>query len=881
MPTLFQTHRPRLRLEVGELATRHFVQIDLGRRCLKRRLKRRILTTDRFPIVGNLADRADVQTCVTLGKAQRLNDGPQRRLRCVARQRVHCGVHCVHTGLGCGHNGRNCSTGRVVCVEVDRQADLFFQRTNQRASGGGLQQTGHILQTQNMGTCITQLLTHIDVVFQVILRAVRIVDVTRVADRAFTDLATVDHRVHRDAHVFHPVERVEHAEHVHTGFSRLFDKELNHVVGIVRVTHTVRRTQQHLRHQVRHLFTNIAQTLPRAFLQEAVGHVERRPAPAFDREQLRQLFSIGRRDLDHVDRPHPRRQKRLVTVTHGGVGDQHLLLRRHPVSNRLRALFLKQIAGAIGHRIGRGFGRARRFQIGVRFRTAFGFRMPVHRDVGDVSQNLGATVLARFEIKQLGRLVDELGVVLVRQECRVLQQVLDKVDVGRHAANTEFAQRTVHTRNRLFRRLRPSRHLHQKRVVVARDYAARISRAAVQTDAHTGRRTIGGDPAIVGDKVVLRVFCSDPRLQRVAVQADVILRCLACGLGQRLALGNQDLRLNDVDAGDFFGDGVFHLNTGVHLDEVERACVHIHQEFDGARAFIVHMGTDFAAQFAQLFALRFGQVRRRRAFNDLLVAALNRTVTLIEVIDVAMAVAKDLNLDVTGAHDHLFQITFAVAKGGLGLAAAFHDLLGQFLGVHDRAHTAATTTPRRFQHQREADFLGLFLDGVHVIAQNLGRGDNGHTGRNRNLTGAGLIAQLAHRFRLGTDKGDAVLFAGIYEIGVLRQQAVTGVDRIRTAFLGHANDLVNRQIGRDRPQPLTNAVGFIRFEPVQAKFVFLGKNGNGLFPHLVGRTHNADRDLATVGNEDLLEVGHKAGFLISNLVQGYADCHGATTWRTG
>ena len=87
------------------------------------------------------------------------------------------------------------------------------------------------------------------------------------------------------------------------------------------------------------------------------------------------------------------------------------------------------------------------------------------------------------------------------------------------------------------------------------------------------------------------------------------------------------------------------------------------------------MLADFLAQITNLLALRAGQVRGRGAFHDLLVAALDRTVTLPQMIDVALVVAKDLHLDVTRLDDHLFQITFAVAKGGLGLAAAFADLL--------------------------------------------------------------------------------------------------------------------------------------------------------------------------------------------------------------
>ena len=52
-------------------------------------------------------------------------------------------------------------------------------------------------------------------------------------------------------------------------------------------------------------------------------------------------------------------------------------------------------------------------------------------------------------------------------------------------------------------------------------------------------------------------------------------------LAQRLALRDADLALDDIDAGDEFGDRVLHLHARVDLDEVELAGL-IHQEFDRA-----------------------------------------------------------------------------------------------------------------------------------------------------------------------------------------------------------------------------------------------------------------------------------------------------------
>jgi hypothetical protein len=45
---------------------------------------------------------------------------------------------------------------------------------------------------------------------------------------------------------------------------------------------------------------------------------------------------------------------------------------------------------------------------------------------------------------------------------------------------------------------------------------------------------------------------------------------------------------------------------------------------------------------------------------------------------------------------------------------------------------------------------------------------------------------------------------------------------------------------------------------VQAELVLFGIDRDRPLAQLVGRAHDADRDLAAVGDEDLLELGHEA-----------------------
>ena len=125
----------------------------------------------------------------------------------------------------------------------------------------------------------------------------------------------------------------------------------------------------------------------------------------------------------------------------------------------------------------------------------------------------------------------------------------------------------------------------------------------------------------------------------MTIEDDILLAGHASGLGQGFPFGNKDLRLDNVDACDFFGDGVFDLDARVHFDEIEFTTVHIHQEFHSARTFIIHMGTDFPPKFADFCALGVAEIGGRGPLDHFLIAPLDRTIAFPQVIDFAMFVA--------------------------------------------------------------------------------------------------------------------------------------------------------------------------------------------------------------------------------------------------
>ena len=89
------------------------------------------------------------------------------------------------------------------------------------------------------------------------------------------------------------------------------------------------------------------------------------------------------------------------------------------------------------------------------------------------------------------------------------------------------------------------------------------------------------DPADRRQKIALGILGVDARLDGVPVEFERILR-----ERQRLARGDAELPLDQVEPGDHFGDRMLDLQARIHLHEVERA-VAVDDELDRA-------GTDVA-----------------------------------------------------------------------------------------------------------------------------------------------------------------------------------------------------------------------------------------------------------------------------------------------
>ena len=207
--------------------------------------------------------------------------------------------------------------------------------------------------------------------------------------------------------------------------------------------------------------------------------------------------------------------------------------------------------------------------------------------------------------------------------------------------------------------------------------------------------------------------------------------------------------------------------------------------------------------------------------------ALHGTVSFEEVDDVAVAVSEDLNLDVFGPGDVFFEEYGRVAESALGLALGLIKKTGQFRLLLDHSHASTAAAEGRLDDEGEADFAGG-LHGLIPIGDGLIRaGQGGYA----NALGHGpcgrLVAHHVQKLWAGSNEGDARLGAGAGEGWVLAQESVARMDGIDPLRLGGGHDALDVQVGGDRPLALTDQVGLIGLEAVNAEPVLLRVDRHG------------------------------------------------------
>ncbi|VXA92726.1 conserved hypothetical protein [Pseudomonas sp. 8O] len=434
---------------------------------------------------------------------------------------------------------------------------------------------------------------------------------------------------------------------------------------------------------------------------------------------------------------------------------------------------------------------------------------------------------------------DEAGVELAATEFRITQNFLVIGRGGAHALHAHVVQRAQATVHCLFPGQRPDDQLQAHRVVIGRNGVAGVDR---RVGAHAGAagRVVTGDLAERGQEVVLRVLGIDAELQGISTVDDVFLLDR-----QWLAAGDADLLADDIDAGDFLGDGVLHLHPGVHLHEVHLAFGE--QELHGAGVLVPNGLRSAHSQVADIGTLLGGKLRAGGDFDELLVTTLDRAIALVQVHGVTEAVGEDLRFDVFGIDDALFQEDFRTAEGLGRLGDDPRVGLLQLLAAVAATNTATATTGGGLEHHRITDALGFTQGFSQVGNVAFSTGCDRYTGLDHAAARFGLVAHAADDFRARPYEFDATLGADLCKFGIFGKKAVTGMQRVATGFHGQIDQLARVQIAGQRI--FANAVRLVGTLDVQGMTVRIGVDRYRADAHLGAGPHDADGNLTTVGDQ--------------------------------
>ena len=293
------------------------------------------------------------------------------------------------------------------------------------------------------------------------------------------------------------------------------------------------------------------------------------------------------------------------------------------------------------------------------------------------------------------------------------------------------------------------------------------------------------------------------------------------------------------------------LQPRVGLDEGELALgVGVDQKLEGAEIGVAAGGGELDRGSADPLAQVGAERGAGRDLDQLLIAALDGAFALADVGHRAVLVGGDLHFDVARAGDEALDEQCAVAESGLRLARAALEGVGDLIGLRHRAHAPSAAAGDRLDHHRPAAQLleecarAVEVDCVVAAAQDRRAARCGESARPR------LVAEQRQRGGGRADECDARLFAGAGEIGVLREEAVAGVDRVALVLAGPLNDLGDVEI-RGGADSVERDLQVGVLDVLRGGVVAGVDRGGGELEFRRG-AQDADGDFAAVGDEQSL-----------------------------
>ncbi|CDC28151.1 choline dehydrogenase [Firmicutes bacterium CAG:466] len=482
---------------------------------------------------------------------------------------------------------------------------------------------------------------------------------------------------------------------------------------------------------------------------------------------------------------------------------------------------------------------------------AFGF---VYDFVADKFCNLSRSVFTQYDMEQFRCFFNECCGAFTSIPNVTLQYVNQERNVCFYTTDSGFFDGTNSFSCYAFKCSVVSDDFYQQAVIERCNFRTCVSSTAVQTNTIAGRRTVYTDLACVRQEIVGRVFCGDTQLDGVAICMDVILRFDADFRGiQRITFFNQNLCLHNINTRYFFCYGMFYLNTGVHFDEIV-VFVCIHQEFQCTSIFVSYMFGQTNGICEDFFSDCIADSESGSKFNNFLMTALYRTVTVKEVYNVAVFVTQNLYFNVFGVTEIFFNENFIVTEGFFRFVSCFIKFLRHFFRAVDDTHTTSAATIAGFQHNGVANSFRYFHNFVQASDGMVNTRDDGYITFNSHLFRGDFVPHGIHNIHIRADESDTSLVTCFYKSRVFGKKTVTGVDGVNAFCLCNVDDITNIQICVDGTLFRIEHICFVCFGTEQRVFIFFRENTNCLNTQFIQGTVHTNGNFATVGNQHLFEL---------------------------
>ena len=252
----------------------------------------------------------------------------------------------------------------------------------------------------------------------------------------------------------------------------------------------------------------------------------------------------------------------------------------------------------------------------------------------------------------------------------------------------------------------------------------------------------------------------------------------------------------------------------------------------------------------QLGDLRLGEERGRGLLDQLLVAALEGAVTGGDDDHVAVLVGQALGLHVPGLVQVALDEALAPAEGGDRLADRRVVQLGDFFQRPGDLQTAAAAAEGGFDRDGQAVLPGEGDDLVGPGHRVGCAGDQGRAGPLGDVPGGDLVAEVADGLRRRADPDQVRVQDRLREFGVLREEAVPGMDGVGAGLTRGVQHLLDVEVA-GRGSVTAQSERLIRSADMQSVPVRVGVYGHARDTGIPAGPGHADSDFATVGDEHL------------------------------